>query len=258
MRNIVLILLCLMLATPSNAWAGRSCMQREITAVELQRASDVAVNVYNYLEKTDASIALVGRMGSDLSQYGLKYSHMGIAVRDHPKGRWYFVHELNKCGTTKSDIFNEGLVNFYLDDSYDYDSLVLIPSAQIQQNIVEFLNSGGAKRVHNANYSMVSNPFSAKYQNSNEFVLAVLVSAQHQEMLQGKGVVKIAEFLKFIHYQPTTIRVGFLKRLGASIFRANASFDDHRGSKVSFVSVKSIVDYLHRTEESLWVKEIEG
>jgi hypothetical protein len=41
---------------------------------------------------------LIGRVGSDLSEHGLRYSHAGYAWRDNPKGRWLVTHLLNRCG----------------------------------------------------------------------------------------------------------------------------------------------------------------
>ena len=50
---------------------------------------------------------LLGRAGQDLSKYGLRWSHLGFALREAPPmgevpGRWRVVHKLNACGSDRA------------------------------------------------------------------------------------------------------------------------------------------------------------
>jgi hypothetical protein len=256
MRKILLLALCIALISPSAAFAGRSCEEREILPSTLQKATDAALRTFSHLQNTGAQVALLGRVGADLSEHNLKYSHMGIALRDHKKGKWFVVHELNTCGASISEVYDEGLVNFYLDDPHSYDTSVTIPSPELQERLVRFLDADGANKIHNPKYSMISNPFSGKYQNSNEFVLAAILSAQYPLSLTDGNPNKIAAWLKVQNYTPSTIRIGFLKRLGASLFKANVAFDDHRGTKLEFVSVRSIINYIQKTDSNATTREL--
>ena len=83
------------------AHAGRSCVEYKPDAVTVQKALTLALHTREALEASGAQIALVGRVGRDMSKQGLRYSHMAFALRDHPKGRWLFVHLLNECGADK-------------------------------------------------------------------------------------------------------------------------------------------------------------
>jgi len=121
MRKLIAALACalafvLPLAAPAHA--GQACTEKAPTPETIRKGLTLALKTRNALDASGAQVALVARVGQDLSRYGVHYSHMAYAWRDHPKGRWFVVHELNKCGTADSDIFDEGLGNFFLDDLF--------------------------------------------------------------------------------------------------------------------------------------------
>ena len=256
MKNIMIVMVVLVSFVPLDLMAGRSCVERKITPAQMQKASDMAVKLYNYLENSDANVALLARVGADLREYDLKYSHMAIALRNHPKGRWFVVHELNQCSTDISQIYDEGLVNFFLDDPYMYDSMVVIPSVEIQDDIYDFIDYHGARKVHNKKYSMISNPYSMKYQNSNEFILSILLAAMHTKTSSDYSAENMIKIVKNSQYKPEIVKIGLLKRMGADIFKSNVSFDDHKGGKINFVSVKSVVDYVKKIDTDSVVLEL--
>jgi len=119
----------------------------------------------------------------------------------------------------------------------------------LQERLDAALNGPTVARLHNPKYSMIAYPFSARYQNSNQWVLEFLAAAQ-----TGGAVTResVQEYLKDRGYIPDTVRIGAFKRFGASLFRANVQFDDHpdtesENSRYSFVSVRSILRYLEKT-----------
>jgi len=89
--------------------AGSSCEERTIGPEEIQKAMQMALKTRQALEASGASAAVVARVGSDISEHGLRYTHAGAVLRDHPKGKWIFVHLLNDCGSDRSGIYDEGL-----------------------------------------------------------------------------------------------------------------------------------------------------
>ncbi len=59
-------------------------------------------------------------------------------------------------------------------------------------------------------------------------------------------------WLRFLGYQPTTLQLGPMTRLGARISRANIAFDDHPNDKrfsgrIETVTVGSVFDWLQRS-----------
>lgn len=57
----------------------------------MQKALDLARKVADKLDDSGAQVALVARVGQDLSKYKLRFSHLGFVVRNHPDGKWSVV-----------------------------------------------------------------------------------------------------------------------------------------------------------------------
>ncbi len=233
------------------AFAGSDCSEKALTVEAFSKASTMAVKLRDTLSDSGAKVAIVGRVGSDISDQGLRYTHAGFVQRDHPKGRWVFVHLLNTCGSSSSGIYDEGLINFFVDDPFAYDAVIAVPTPPLQDNLDAILRSETVTALHNPSYSMIAYPFATKYQNSNQWLLEVLTVAQ-----MGTAPVlsrdKAQAFHKAKGYQGDVVSISAFRRLGAGLFRANVQFDDHpdseaRRSKYTVVTVRSIIRYLDRT-----------
>jgi hypothetical protein len=218
-----LLLAC---AACAPAHAGQQCEQEPLSLAELQGSLDLAQRSLQALEASGAQAAIIARAGQDLSQYGLRYSHVGLAWRDHPAGRWLVVHLLNDCGTAQSALYNEGLGNFFLTGLYRREAQIIVPSPQVQQGLARLLASRTPLRLHEPRYSMLAYAWSTRYQNSNQWVLEMLASASAAPgRVESRGEAQ--QWLKEAGYQPAAVKVGAAARLGARLFRANVAFDDH-------------------------------
>lgn len=238
------------LAFSLEAHAGRACSDAPPPPEAARKGLGLALDTRNALERSGAEVALVARVGRDLTRYGLRYSHAGIAWRDHPAGRWFVTHELNDCGTANSDLHEEGLGNFFLDDLVAFEALVVIPPSEVQRRLAAGLGRAQALALHEPRYNMAAYPFSTRYQNSNQWVLETLAKA----LAPGGRADSRAgaqAWLREAGYVPTTLTVGTLERLGGRMFRANIAFDDHPGEqrfagRIDVVSVESVVRFLER------------
>ncbi|ATQ75981.1 hypothetical protein CR152_16640 [Massilia violaceinigra] len=245
-------LLLLVLAMPLQfAHAGTACEEVAQDATAFVKAVKLAENTSAALDASGAEVALIARVGQDLSKYDLRYSHMAYTWRDHPKGRWTVVHLLNQCGTAKSKVFDQGLANFFLDDLFAYESQIVIPSAQSQKRIVAMLASQAPARLHGENYNMLAFPFSPKYQNSNQWVLETYAASASDTAIDDRGAAQ--SWLKQAGYTPNTIWVPSVKRLGARVFRANVAFDDHPmgrriAGQIDIVTVESVVRFVKKRD----------
>jgi hypothetical protein len=244
----VLIVVIALLLDSSAAFAGRQCMDKPLAPEAVRKGLRLAVQVRDLLDRTDARIALVGRVGSDLSRHGLRYSHVGLVQRDHPAGRWVVLHALNTCGTPESALFEEGLGNFFFDDPFLYEAIVIVPSAHIQQRLLDGLASGLPLALHTPSYSMIAHPYSVRYQNSNQWLLELLAAS-----LAPVGDVgnrgEAQHWLARAGYVPSEVFIGPLQRAGARMFAVNVRFDDHgsdewASGRYRVVSVESIVRFL--------------
>ena len=223
-RHLAAALLAFAAAAP--AWAGQPCEERPLAAHEVVLSMDLAQRTVQALEASGARVALVSRAGQDLSRYRLRYSHMGIAVRDHPKGRWTVVHALNDCGSAVSGLYDEGMGNFFLTDLYRHETQLVIPGPELQQKLAKLAATRTPVRLHEPKYNMLSYVYSTRYQNSNQWVLETLAAAAAPAG-QVETRLEAQKWLRSIGFQPPTVEVPAAVRLGARMFRANVAFDDH-------------------------------
>jgi len=214
------------LAAPLAAKAGQTCENKPLAPHEIVLQMDLAQRTVAALDASGARVALVARAGQDLAKYRLRYSHMGIAVRDHAAGRWTVVHELNDCGTAVSGLYNEGMGNFFLTDLYRTEAQLVIPSPEAQDKLAKLAATRTPLRLHEPRYNMLAYVYSTQYQNSNQWVLETLAAA-----LAPPGQVETRaeaqSWMRSKGFQPPTIEVPAAVRLGARMFRANVAFDDH-------------------------------
>src|SRR6185436_19574038 len=126
-----------LIAAASAAHAGRSCEQRAPEAANVQRAMTLAEHTARRLDETGAQVVVLGRVAQDLSKYGQRYSHMGLAYRDGKV--WRVAHKLNQCGSAQAAIYRQGLGEFFLDDLFDYQAGVVVLAPTVQARLLPAL-----------------------------------------------------------------------------------------------------------------------
>jgi hypothetical protein len=254
MKRILVFFICCWLLP---AAAGTACSEKAQSPETVQKAFQLAVKTRAALEATGAQVALVARVGQDLSQYNLRFSHMAFVWRDHPQGKWLVIHELNQCGTADSALYNEGLANFFFDDMFAWEALIITPSADLQAKIVERLkNPQQLESMHQARYNMVAYPFSTQYQNSNQWVLEILADAMRnteQSHTDQSSRAQSQTWLKQNGYKPSILHIMALQRLAGRMFKANVAFDDHPNAdcyagKIAVVSVDSVANFMQQRD----------
>lgn len=258
MRRLLLIA---MLVLSPLVHAGRPCEHKPMRTETFMKALQAAERTYAALEQSGAQVALVARVGQDLSKYGLRWSHLGVVWRDHPKGRWMVVHELNACGTASSSLFDQGLGQFFLDDMFSFDAAILIPSTADQQKLAALLASRDVARMHDARYNMLSYAFGSKYQNSNQWVLETYAAALSEIAVREREQAQA--WLKLAGYEPVTLHLLSVTRLGARMFKANIAFDDHPlgrriAGQIDTVTVESVVRFVRKRDAGARWMVVEG
>jgi len=240
----------LLLAMVANTHAGTACEQRQPSPRDQALAAETALAVRDLLERTAPAAALVARVGTDLSQHGLVYSHVGFAVRDHAAGRWTMVHLLNTCGSDRSGLFAQGLVNFFADDMLRYDARVVLLSSPTAKQVAMLLDSRRIHALHQPRYSVIARPDSRRFQNSTSWVLEIIAAAldpqvstrlDAQMQLAGES------------FSADEIAIPYAKRLLGGLFAANAAFSEHSlatrlGGRYPVVTVRAIMRHLQRLE----------
>ncbi len=111
-RSLVCLLFVL---AGAGAQAGRTCENKAPSVPSVERAMQLAQRTAEQLDASGAQVAVLARIGQNLSRYGLRYSHLGFAYRettsDGAATVWRVVHKLNQCGTAHAALYRQGLAN---------------------------------------------------------------------------------------------------------------------------------------------------
>ncbi|KPC55274.1 DUF2145 domain-containing protein [Amantichitinum ursilacus] len=236
----------------ATAFAGQTCSEKPLSPEVIRSALLTGYNLQQKLDKLAPRVALLARVGQDLREYKLHYSHIAFVSREADDQPWQVSHLLNDCGAATSALWHEGLGNFFLDDMFAYDALVLIPDAATQNRLWNLLHDPAAlERLHSSSYNVVAYPFSTLHQNSNQWVLEVMAQAFSPEPLGQRASTQA--WLRANGYSPSTLQINPLKRLGGRVFKANVAFDDHpfdrrMGGQIDTVTVESVMAFLQRLD----------
>ncbi len=204
-------------------WAGRGCEQQTLSAATITQAMSLAEHTAKALDASGAKVVLLARVGQDLSRWHQHYSHMAWAYRD--EAGWRVVHKLNDCGTDHAGIYRQGLAEFVMDDLFEFETGLAVPSAELQARLLPVLKDNQKLvLLHEPRYSMVSYPWAQRYQQSNQWALETLALAMDSSVINR---TKAQDWLRDKGYVPDQMEIPALTRLGARLTKANVAFDDH-------------------------------
>jgi hypothetical protein len=246
------LLITFALLLPLAAEAGQQCHEVQPGPEAVRKGLALGLKTREALQRENPELALIARAGQDLRKWNLTYSHFGFVRRDHPQGPWIVTHQLNHCGRAESDLFDEGLANFFLDDPFRYEALILVPSPALQRRLAEVLAGPAPKRMHQPHYNMLAFPFSTQYQNSNQWALELIAVAAAQDFVIANRPQAQA-WLRAAGYTPHTAEIDAMTRLGARMFRANIAFDDHpfdrrMAGQIDTVTVESVFAFVEQRD----------
>ena len=255
-RTLALAAAVASLALASGAaHAGRNCETAKPTAQVIERGMALAQRTAEALEasytQAGTRVVLLARAGQDLSKYGQTWSHVGWAYRT-PQGAWRVVHKLNDCGSDQSMVMRQGLGEFFLDDLWRYQATWRAAPREWQDALWQLLQDNRqAIALHHRRYSMVSYAWGTRYQQSNQWAIETLALAAEPQLLQTRQRAQAQAWLKLRGYQPATLRIGALARLGGRIAAGNVAFDDHPdaqrfANRIDTVTADSVLNWLDR------------
>jgi hypothetical protein len=201
-----------------------------------EQAARFSKQIEENLAGRGARIAMVFRLGrprEDLPE-GISYTHgafwvyrtLTTATGETTQG--YAVYNLyagdgKAWPTTRSRLVQDWPLNFVQGSTVD-DVAVIIPSPEMQRRILAVIDSPTYARLHNPDYTLVSNPWERKYQNCNSFMLDVLGAA-----IWGTGDPdRITADLKS-YFQPTIVKASGLQRLFGPLADGRLRTDDQHG-----------------------------
>jgi hypothetical protein len=236
------------------ALAGRSCEEQPLDAETVRLAMGLAERTAKRLDETGAQVVALARAGQDLGQYGITWSHFGFAYREAPAGNgpavWRVTHKLNQCGSAVAAVYRQGLGEFFLDRMFRYQAAIVVLAPEVQERLLPVLRDN--QRVtqwHAEAYNMLAYPWAQTYQQSNQWAIETMAGAMDTNAVD-RG--KAQAWLQLRGYQPATLHLGAMTRLGARATKANVAFDDHPNEKrfsnrIETVTVDSVFEWLRRS-----------
>ncbi|WP_320442746.1 DUF2145 domain-containing protein [Herbaspirillum sp. alder98] len=231
----------------SPVQAGQACERVEPSETLVRQELELAVKTIDRLNASGAEVVIIGRIGQDLGKYGQKYSHLAFAYRDG--AQWSVVHKLNECGTAVSNIYEQGMGQFFMDDLFKVEAHVVVPRPEVQQRLREAVRREQAVALHEPRYNMLAYPWATRYQQSNQWLMETLARAIEPQIANRE---QAQAWLKFKGYQPATLKLGPMTRLGGRMFKANIAFDDHPDEKrfsdrIETTTADSVFDFLQKS-----------
>lgn len=259
--GLMLVALIVLMSVAPAASAGTPCETRTMTPARIADAARTARMVVEALDRHDAPVALVSRVGTDLSKHGLRYSHAGFAVRDHADGRWTVVHLLNDCSSDGSGLYAQGMVNFFADDLIEQDARITWLEPGIAGRLAARLTDLRHDPLYTPRYNLIARPGSARYQNSTAWVLEHIAASIPERHAANDRAQ--AYLLATAHgFRPDVIHIPYTKRVMGGLFGgAHLVFTDHGvgtrlGGDYPVVTVRSILRWLEAsdigTHETEW------
>lgn len=251
----------LIVAAMAPAWAGRRCdTERPPRTSTVEKGLALAERTLKALDASGAQVVVLARAGQDLSAYGLRYSHLGLAYRSTDAqglSVWRVLHKLNHCGTGEAAVYRQGLGEFFMDELWRYEAAWVVPQPEVQTQLLALIQDPVLSvRVHHRPYSMVSYAWARRYQQSNQWALETLALALHPLVAEAQGVEATRDraqaWLRAQGYQPTSLKIGPLTRLGGRITAANVAFDDHPNAqrfadRIDTITVDSVFAWMRRS-----------
>lgn len=175
----------LLAATLGTAQAGsllpRGCDRPlQVDAAQQDRLLRFAAVVREALARAGTPAALIARSGTDLSRFGLRYSHAAIALAEGLDSPWAVRQLYYDCAERQPRLFDQGLAGFVVgsdNPGVGYVRLLLLPPEAAVPLAAAALDRPLALGLLNARYSANAYPFSTTYQNCNQWVAELMAAA---------------------------------------------------------------------------------
>jgi len=209
---------------------------------------DYGQQILNELNRKNVKLAIVSRAGQtrDKLPEGVKFTHSAFFRRNDTGG--YDVYNLyhGEKNRLRSTLVTDTSVDF-LRLLQERDAGILIPTSAVQTQLYDMLENPKYAAVHQADYSLISNPLDLRWQNCNEFMLyavaATIWDTTDRKALRDKLAVTIT---------PTELKVSALRRHFGPMIDERLILEDH-GKKVlttTFGTLTQLFEVTGRLEES--------
>lgn len=175
------------------------------SAAQMDRVLRVAALLRDRLAEQGQPAALVARAGTNLTRFGIGYTHAAVALRDSPLSPWAVRQLYFACDERRSRLFDQGLAGFLLgtdDPDRGHAALLLLPAQAAEALARTALNTEQAQALLAAQYTANAHPYDLTRQNCNQWVAELLAAAWGQASTRHTAQQQLAGW----HYQPEPVR----------------------------------------------------
>ncbi|MDD4928506.1 MAG: DUF2145 domain-containing protein [Gallionella sp.] len=222
-------------------------------SAEIKFTPEQIIQFAKQVEKTlaakGAHVAILARMGRPASELpeGMHFTHVAFAVysqittSDGRKVPGYAIYNLYQRNEHPeiSDLVQDFPVDFFAGVAV-MEAGIIIPSYELQQRLLEVINSPTYAALHDPHYSLIANPYTLGRQNCTEHTLDVINAA----IYQTSDIKKIKANEKS-YFVAQTVNVNPLKLALGSLFSAEVSTSDQSGKPVT-ATFETIAKYLQK------------
>lgn len=247
--GIALFTTSLLGALPACAGSFSSASASEALKFTPEQIIRFAKQVEKTLAAKGAHVAILARMGRPASELpeGMHFTHVAFVVysqitaadgRTLPGYAIYNLYQQNDHPEI-SALVQDFPVDFFAGVAV-MEAGVIIPSAELQQRLLEVINSPTYSALHDPHYSLIANPYTLGKQNCTEHTLDVINAAIYQT--SDIKTIKANEKAFFV---AQTVNVNPLKLALGSLFSAEVSTSDQPGKPVT-ATFETIGKYLQK------------
>lgn len=233
------------------AQAKAGSQQHEATILPIGDIALLSKKVERYAAKRGTRVFFIARQGRPTNELpdGVTYTHVSYAVYTNIKTEdgnivpGYAVYNLYqlKEDPSKSKLAVDFPVDF-LAGAHAARVGVIIPRKDLQKRIMDIINSDSYEKLHNPNYSAISNPYNAMYQNCTEHVLDVLNAAIYQT-----DNIEQLKINTQAHFEAQELKINPFKLFFGALFKSEIKTSDHNG-RIKTTTFGSIAHYLYRND----------
>ncbi len=232
------LLLCAAGAARADSLPQGCARSHPLSAAQQDRLLRFAAVVKEALDASGAALALVARSGTDLSRFGLRYSHAGIALRSGLDSPWAVRQLYLDCTEGQPRLFDQGMAGFVSggdEAATGFVSLLLLPPEAAAALAAATLDKALALRLLSSRYSANAYPFSLSYQNCNQWVMELIAGAA-----SGAATREAAQaWLREAGYAPEPVTVASPWVMLAGRFVPHLHFDDHPSEQLERRAVQT-------------------
>ena len=204
--------------------------------------------IQDELKRKNVKLAIISRAGQVREKLpkGVMFTHSAFFRQNSDGG--YDVYNLyhGEENRLRSSLVTDSPADF-LRLLREKDAGILIPKSATQDALYDFLESPEYSAVHQADYSLISNPFDLRWQNCNEFMLyavaAMFWDTTDNAIIRDRLITTI---------DPAELKASLIRRHIGPKIDERLIMDDHSGKilTTTFGTLTQLFDREGRLERS--------